>query len=919
MSRRASNRGRNSTHSFIEPIEPRTLLTGSPDYANRGWVSIIIDHTIATSIAPKLEQFKRDLIGDGFVIAPDAPGAADVLAHTNAPRMDDENFVWHNTTTPIGPVTLEVDEELHHLDQYKLDLQDVKDIINYDAAAATSAGSQLTQVILIGHVTVPYSGGTNGTAHEAGAAPTDLYYADLDGTPATWGDSLTLVTNGNDPPHEATTNEPGDGRFDVSAVPSDGDSERVELGIGRIDMANLDAAFPTAETATEFEVRLIKQYLDRDHDRRTGNGPNSQGALIDPISTNYGGSFYQSALQPTVGTGNVTFNSSDTWLSEFADSDPTHYLFAVAMDTGDFDTIWHAQNATIKDPQFASYHFDSTPVNGVFTMVYGSYMTDWNSRSLRAQLPFHNYTQPNGGGPYPFEGDPDHPVKASLIRSLLAAEGDALVSSFASPTPLVGNAPLAAGFVAGDAYRESNGLVWNQLLGDPTIRMSYVKPVATSAMPVTETIDLETGHATITWKASPDVGTSTSGYKVYRADTISGAFNPVSATVTYNSGTATFNLVDPNATDGDVYMVRAIKDETTGLGTYTNASTGVLATKVIISGSDEPGSEEINLTRKTAAADAPLGVYTTGYDGTPDYELDLSVVNRIEVLGNDYNEFIHVGFDNGSPVPAGGLMIDAGPGASTLRFMTSSAAQTVSFTAGQTTASGQATIDGATVDYASMLSVWYVGGGESLGEGQGDTVNVGSGVTNLILWNEQFHKLDVAGGAKAQVAASSQSTLRLDELDLHGTSTAPLGTLDLNDNDLIVRNVSYNTIASKVAHARNQSTLWTGTGITSSAAGVRTETGLGTLAGAEYAGFGHSNHLFNGLAFQDDDVIVKYTYNGDATLAGNVNFDSYVRIDTGYNQQFTGWANGDFNYDGYVGFDDYVLIDIAFNQQGGGL
>jgi hypothetical protein len=56
-------------------------------------------------------------------------------------------------------------------------------------------------------------------------------------------------------------------------------------------------------------------------------------------------------------------------------------------------------------------------------------------------------------------------------------------------------------------------------------------------------------------------------------------------------------------------------------------------------------------------------------------------------------------------------------------------------------------------------------------------------------------------------------------------------------------------------------------------------------------------------------------YIGDANNDGVVNFDDYVRIDTGFNNHLTGYSNGDFNYDGVINFDDYVLIDIAFNQQ----
>jgi hypothetical protein len=54
---------------------------------------------------------------------------------------------------------------------------------------------------------------------------------------------------------------------------------------------------------------------------------------------------------------------------------------------------------------------------------------------------------------------------------------------------------------------------------------------------------------------------------------------------------------------------------------------------------------------------------------------------------------------------------------------------------------------------------------------------------------------------------------------------------------------------------------------------------------------------------------------GDTDHNGVINFDDYVRIDTGFNNHLTGFSNGDFNYDGVVNFDDYVIIDLAFNNQ----
>ncbi|MBC8105554.1 MAG: PEP-CTERM sorting domain-containing protein [Anaerolineae bacterium] len=57
---------------------------------------------------------------------------------------------------------------------------------------------------------------------------------------------------------------------------------------------------------------------------------------------------------------------------------------------------------------------------------------------------------------------------------------------------------------------------------------------------------------------------------------------------------------------------------------------------------------------------------------------------------------------------------------------------------------------------------------------------------------------------------------------------------------------------------------------------------------------------------------------GDADLNHIVDFDDYSRIDNGFNNNMSGWANGDFDGNGVIDFDDYSLIDQAFNQQGGG-
>ena len=74
--------------------------------------------------------------------------------------------------------------------------------------------------------------------------------------------------------------------------------------------------------------------------------------------------------------------------------------------------------------------------------------------------------------------------------------------------------------------------------------------------------------------------------------------------------------------------------------------------------------------------------------------------------------------------------------------------------------------------------------------------------------------------------------------------------------------------------------------------------------------------LFDGYAPLNTDLLIKFTYYGDANLDGKVDGSDFARLDSGYLNALTGWYNGDFNYDGVINGSDYTLIDNAFNTQG---
>jgi hypothetical protein len=148
---------------------------------------------------------------------------------------------------------------------------------------------------------------------------------------------------------------------------------------------------------------------------------------------------------------------------------------------------------------------------------------------------------------------------------------------------------------------------------------------------------------------------------------------------------------------------------------------------------------------------------------------------------------------------------------------------------------------------------------------------------------------------------ANRTLVQTTSLSLAGSTGGWTGTVDLTNNDLDVTNGSLGDLSSQVAQGYATGT----TGILSSTAAAD-PTHLTTLGVIQNSG---------------GDVLVKYTYFGDANDDGSVTSVDYTLIDNGYlsNGSATGWSNGDFNYDGTINGSDYTLIDNAFNQQGAGL
>ncbi len=264
---------------------------------------------------------------------------------------------------------------------------------------------------------------------------------------------------------------------------------------------------------------------------------------------------------------------------------------------------------------------------------------------------------------------------------------------------------------------------------------------------------------------------------------------------------------------------------------------------------------------------------------------------------------------NGNPIPSGGIAYNGGTHVSgdTLQVLGSSGSD--SFTAN----AGQVLYGSSPINYSNVQNVIIdpKSGTDSLAVNAG-TVTLPAQTTGGGILTRTFSSLSVASGATLIVGTNAASHPDRTLVVASSLSVSSTGTLNLGGNDMIVHSGALSTINGLLATGYAGG-AWTGLGIDSSAAAAdatkRTALGVLLNSGSVFASF-------DGQAVSATDVLVKYTYYGDANLDGVVNGSDYTLIDNGFNNNLSGWQNGDFNYDGHVNGSDYTIIDNAFNNPG---
>ena len=114
---------------------------------------------------------------------------------------------------------------------------------------------------------------------------------------------------------------------------------------------------------------------------------------------------------------------------------------------------------------------------------------------------------------------------------------------------------------------------------------------------------------------------------------------------------------------------------------------------------------------------------------------------------------------------------------------------------------------------------------------------------------------------------------------------------------------------------------WNGTGgINSSAAATDANglTALGYLDNAEP----QATEFAGVSGLTGTEILVKFTYYGDADLSGDVTLDDFTQFLNGFQTQSAAtnnWLNGDFDFSGTVTLDDFTQFLFGMQNQGGPL
>jgi hypothetical protein len=284
---------------------------------------------------------------------------------------------------------------------------------------------------------------------------------------------------------------------------------------------------------------------------------------------------------------------------------------------------------------------------------------------------------------------------------------------------------------------------------------------------------------------------------------------------------------------------------------------------------------------------------------TPSYAIQPDLLGSLQLdgLAGDDAVSILINGTAGYPIRAGGFIFNGGDGNDSLSINGNSTSGSIphTFAAGGgtnalTITSGQVTVDSTAT------------GGEL-----NTSVLAGAQLTTSRL---KQNGLTVGAGSRVTVQPGGAGANVLTSLDL-GTN----GTIDLADNDLVVRSTAagktaaFNALYSRLV-AGFAGGAWNGNGVVSSVAQTNPNT---TLSLVDNAVLGFST--FGGEPVDANTLLLKYTYYGDIDQNGQVDADDLTVFANNFGRTSgASQVEGDIDFNGTVDADDLTVFANNFRR-----
>jgi|GEM_PF-1479346 len=447
---------------------------------------------------------------------------------------------------------------------------------------------ELKNISLIGKVPVCRSGisdnlSSDGHGNEAPYGA-DAFYADMDSVVGTdWTDTQDNVATISYP-LLSDLNIAGDGKFDQHRINQVG-NKRVELGFGRVDLS----------LGIQTETDALRAYFGKLHRYKIASADFQPGRRVCDrlLYPNEREADLQS-MPGVVGMNNIEFINTSALPN---------------VESGqDADQLY----STLHGPYLFYFKGSGGPARGVdgkavfwtgmqshWGFWYQSNLVSSGANSMQKRLAEDSFTLSftwNIWG-----------LRYIYHRMGMGLDaGDMMMQSINNQGWGIGADSGPYTYKFNNVYNyDHHGSFYMNHMGDPALRLFMFEPP--SALSITKS----GGNSALSWTASPNG--SVIGYHVYRAANASAPFTRLTSTPV--TGTT---YTDTSVTTGSyVYMVRAVRLETTGGGSFYNASLG--ATQSFNLDSAPSAVAITTTTLPTVNWNTPVSLALAAQGGLPQY------------------------------------------------------------------------------------------------------------------------------------------------------------------------------------------------------------------------------------------------------------------------------------------------------------